>query len=62
MKFLTINDGLVLKLSTFLEPNDIKELMFANKDFLQKISGNAIIKNRMLVFELTHTINEIKVD
>jgi len=62
MKFLTINDGLVLKLSTFLEPNDIMELMFANKDFLQKISGNAIIKNRLLVFELTHTINEIKVD
>ena len=62
MKILTINDGLVIKLTAFLEPSDVKELMLANKDMLQKISENPVVKNRMLVFELRQATAEIKVE
>ncbi len=62
MKLIDISDGLLLKLSCYLEPMDIKELMLVSKDLHQRVSENAAIKNRLLYFELSAVVNEITVD
>ncbi len=61
MKILCINDSVLINLTTFLEIDDIKELMLVSQEAFGKINNQQMIKHRMLTEELSKTRLKIKV-
>ena len=55
MQLVYLSDSMVLKMTLYLDEDDLVELSLISSKFFDKIRGNIKIQNRMLLYQLKYT-------
>ena len=61
MQIVCFSDSLLLKMTLYLDEDDLVELSLISSQFFDKVRGNIKIQNRMLAYQLRYTQSHLSV-